>query len=281
METIENKSFGGERPLFRTEDLNLRNITVTDGESAIKCCRNINAEECVFSGKYPFWYVDGFSVRNSIFNPGARAAIWYSKNCDMENCRIDAPKMFRRMDGIRLRNVRFTDAQETLWDCRNVNIEDVEVEKADYIFMHTDNIRIRDYRQQGNYSFQYCRNVEIRNAVIDSRDALWETEDVTVYDSEISGEFLAWHSKNLTLVRCHINGIQPLCYCENLTLVDCTMGDECNLAFEDSEVSATINSHILSVKNPKSGKIHAESIGEIIIDKNSLAEKPVEITTEK
>ena len=147
--------------------------------------------------------------------------------------------------------------------------------------MHTDNIRIRNYNQQGNYSFQYCRNVEIRNAVIDSRDAFWETENVTVYDSEISGEFLGWHSRNLTLVRCHINGIQPLCYCHNLTLIDCVMGEECNLAFEDSEVNATVKGNILSVKNPKAGKIEADSIGEIIIDKNSLAKEPVEIKTGK
>lgn len=281
METIKDKTFGGERPLFRVNDLRLENITITDGESGIKCCNNIVAENSTFSGKYPFWHVNDFTIRNCLFNPGARAAIWYSNNCSMEDCTVDAPKMFRRMNGVRLRNVRFSDALETLWDCNGIDMENVQLVNADYLFMHTDNIRIRNYNQQGNYSFQYCRNVEIRNAVIDSRDAFWETENVTVYDSEISGEFLGWHSRNLTLVRCHINGIQPLCYCHNLTLIDCVMGEECNLAFEDSEVNATVKGNILSVKNPKAGKIEADSIGEIIIDKNSLAKEPVEIKTGK
>ena len=39
---------------------------------------------------------------------------------------------------------------------------------------------------------------------------------------------------------------------------------DCDLAFEYSEVDATIDGHIDSVKNPRSGKIAANSIGEII-----------------
>lgn len=39
---------------------------------------------------------------------------------------------------------------------------------------------------------------------------------------------------------------------------------DCDLSFEYSEVEATINGHITSVKNPKSGTITADSVGEII-----------------
>ncbi len=161
-----------------------------------------------------------------------------------------------------------------------MKLRNVEVAKADYLFMHSSDIDIDNYRQQGNYSFQYCRNVVIRNAVIDSRDAFWETENVTVYDSEITGEFLGWHSKNLHLVRCKINGTQPLCYAKGLVLEDCTMGDECDLAFEDSDVQATVNSAIVSVKNPRTGSIKAVAIGEVITDKNILAPADCKITTE-
>lgn len=149
-----------------------------------------------------------------------------------------------------------------------MTLEDVEIHNGDYLFMHSSDIRIMNYRQQGNYSFQYCKNVEIRNAVIDSRDAFWETENVTVYDSEVKGEFLGWHSKNLKFVNCHLGGIQPLCYAENLILENCTMDEDCNLGFEYSTVNADIKGNILSIKNPKSGKIEADSIGEIIIDEN-------------
>lgn len=280
MEEIRDKEFGGERPLFASHGLKLVNVTVHAGESALKCCTDIVAEKCRFEGKYPFWHVDGFVVRDCLFTPGARAALWYSRNLTMADTIVEAPKMFREMDNLSLTNVRIPDAQETLWHCRGVKLRNVEVANADYLFMHSSDIDIAGYRQQGNYSFQYCRNVVIRNAVIDSKDAFWNTENVTVYDSELTGEYLAWHSKNLRLVRCRISGTQPLCYCENLIMEDCTMADDADLAFEDSSLTATVNSAITSVKNPRTGSLKARSIGETIIDANVLAPADCKITTE-
>lgn len=271
MEHISGKEYGGERPLFASHDLYLENVTIHAGESALKECTNIEAVGCRFEGKYPFWHVDGFVVKNCLFTEGARAALWYSRNLEMTDTLVEAPKMFREMDGIRLERVRIPDAQETLWHCRNVELKNVEVAHADYLFMHSENIRIEDYRQQGNYSFQYCKNVEIRNAVIDSKDAFWNTENVTVYDSELEGEYLGWHSKNLRLVNCKISGTQPLCYAHNLILENCTMADDCDLAFEYSSVEASVKSPIRSVKNPRTGGITAESYGEIILDENIKA----------
>lgn len=271
MEHISGKEYGGERPLFASHDLYLENVTIHAGESALKECTNIEAVGCRFEGKYPFWHVDGFVVKNCLFTEGARAALWYSRNLEMTDTLVEAPKMFREMDGIRLDRVRIPDAQETLWHCRNVELKNVEVAHADYLFMHSENIRIEDYRQQGNYSFQYCKNVEIRNAVIDSKDAFWNTENVTVYDSELEGEYLGWHSKNLRLVNCKISGTQPLCYAHNLILENCTMADDCDLAFEYSSVEASVKSPVRSVKNPRTGSITAESYGEIILDENIKA----------
>lgn len=271
MEHISGKEYGGERPLFASHDLYLENVTIHAGESALKECTNIEAVGCRFEGKYPFWHVDGFVVKNCLFTEGARAALWYSRNLEMTDTLVEAPKMFREMDGIRLERVRIPDAQETLWHCRNVELKNVEVAHADYLFMHSENIRIEDYRQQGNYSFQYCKNVEIRNAVIDSKDAFWNTENVTVYDSELEGEYLGWHSKNLRLVNCKISGTQPLCYAHNLILENCTMADDCDLAFEYSSVEASVKSPVRSVKNPRTGSITAESYCEIILDENIKA----------
>lgn len=280
MKIIKNREFGGERPLFAERNLKLEHVTIHAGESALKCCSNIEAENCRFEGKYPFWHTDGFRIHKCLFTPGARAALWYSRNCVMTDTQVDAPKMFRELDGILLRNVRISDGLETLWHCSNINIEDVTIENADYLFMHSRDIRIDRYRQQGNYSFQYCHNVEIRNAHIDSKDAFWGTENVTVYDSELNGEYLGWHSRRLRLVRCKISGTQPLCYCRNLRLIDCEFAPDCDLAFEDSEVDATITTPVTSIKNPLKGKIKAPSVTEIITDQNSKATDPVEIITE-
>ncbi|MDE6791593.1 MAG: DUF3737 family protein, partial [Muribaculaceae bacterium] len=247
----------------------------------LKCCANVEAVHCRFEGKYPFWHVDGFRIYNSLFTPGARAALWYSRNLIMEDTQVDAPKMFREMDGIKLKNVNIPDGEETLWHCSNIDAENVDIRKADYLFMHSHHIRINQWYQEGNYSFQYCRDVEIRNAKIHSKDAFWGTENVTVYDSELSGEYLGWHSKRLTLVRCKISGTQPLCYARDLVLEDCEFAPDCDLAFEDSEVNASILSPVTSIKNPKSGKIKAQSVGELIIDNFSKAVDPVEIITDE
>lgn len=280
MTLVEGKEFGGERALFATHDLNLVNCTFHVGESALKCCGNINAEGCRFEGKYPYWHVDGFKCVNCEFTAGARAALWYSRNLVMRDCRVDAPKMFREMENLDIERVTIPDAQETLWSCRGIRLRDVEVKNADYVFFHCSDIDIDGYRQEGNYSFQYCRNVVIRNAVINSKDAFWETENVTVYDSEINGEYLGWHSRNLRLVRCKINGTQPLCYAENLVMEDCEMGDQCDLSFEDSSLQATVKTAIVSVKNPRTGSLHALNIGEVITDKNILAPADCKITTD-
>lgn len=263
---IKNQEFGGERPLFGSHDLELGNVTIHAGESALKNCSDIVVKNCRFEGKYPFWHVERFEIEDSLFTEGARAALWYSGGLRMRDTLVEAPKMFREMNGMELENVRLPHAEETLWHCRNIRIRNVEVNEADYIFMHCDNVDIENYRQHGNYSFQYCNNVEIRNAVIHSKDAFWNTENVTVRDSEIHGEYLGWYSRNLHLINCRISGTQPLCYCRGLVMENCEMAPDSDLAFEDSDLQALILSPVTSVKNPASGIIRAKAFGEIIID---------------
>ncbi len=72
METIKDKEFGGERPLFASKHLRLEGVTIHAGESALKECEDIEAVKCRFEGKYPFWHVDGFMIKDCLFTPGAR-----------------------------------------------------------------------------------------------------------------------------------------------------------------------------------------------------------------
>ena len=265
---IKNFFYEGERPLFASNDLRLENVKFYPGESAVKESKNIETFKCEFMCKYPFWHNDNTLIEDCLFTVYSRAAIWYSKNIRMINCRVDAPKMFREIDGLYLENVKMPNAGETLWNCRNIQLRGVEARSGDYIFMNSINIDIDNFNLQGNYSFQDAKNIVIRNSKLDSKDAFWKTENVTVYNSEIDGEYLGWHSKNLTLIDCKISGTQPLCYCTDLKMENCTFADDCDLSFEYSTVEAVINSPITSVKNPRGGFIIADSIGEIIIDKN-------------
>lgn len=268
MELIKDKVFGGERPLYRSSDLRLESVVIAAGESGLKECRNIEADGCRFEGKYPFWCTKGFAVRNCLFTEGARAALWYSENLVMSDSTVEAPKMFREMDGLELTNVKLLNAAETLWHCKNIKLKDVVANGADYIFLHCENVEIDNLTLNGNYSFQYCKNVTIRNSVLNTKDAFWNTENVTVIDSTLNGEYLAWYSKRLTLINCQIVETQPLCYADNLKLRNCAMAADADLAFEYSDVDAQISGHVTSVKNPRSGHIVADSIGDVILDEN-------------
>lgn len=279
MEKIIGQTFAGERPLYCKHGLYLEDVKIMAGESALKETSDIEAVHCLFEGKYPFWECDHFVIRDSVIGVGARSGLWYSRNCEIYDTQIDAPKTFRRMDGIRLRNVWIPAGTETLWDCKNIDIEDCVIERADYIFMHCENIRLKNVKLNGNYGFQYAKNVVIENCIINSKDSFWEAENVEVKDSTVNGEYLAWYSKNLRMERCEIGETQPLCYCDNLVMKDCRFRPDCDLAFEYSSVEATIQGHIVSVKNPRSGFITADSIGEVIIDENIKAPGDCKITS--
>ena len=279
MEIIKDQYLEGERPLYARHGLRIENVTIGPGESSLKEGSDLEAEDCEFKGKYPFWECKHVTIRNCIFREGGRAAIWYSKDIEMAGCLVEAPKMFRRISGLKLENVKFPNALETFWDCKDIEAKNIEADKGDYIFMHCSDIKIDGFRLQGNYSFQYAKDVVIRNADMDTKDAFWEAEDVTVYDSRINGEYLGWYSKNLHLVNCKIGGTQPLCYCENLVLENCVFEEDADLAFEYSDVEASLIGPVTSVKNPRTGRINADSYGEIILDGNIKAPADCEIRT--
>ena len=264
MEIIKDKQFGGERPLFGIHDTKLDNITITDGESGIKMCRNIECHNSKFYGKYPWWHVDGSVITNCYFDPKSRSAIWYSNDMVMKDTVIDAPKLFREMKNVSLENVKINDADETFWRIDGLKLKNVELHGGTYPFMFSKNIYVDDLVSDSKYVFQYCQNMEIHNAKITTKDSFWECDNVTVYDSELDGEYLAWHSKNVTLVRCHISGEQPLCYSDNIVLRDCTFDAACDRAFEDcTNIDAKIKGSITNIKNPISGHITAEKIGSV------------------
>lgn len=268
MKRIIHTEFGGERPLFASHNLYLEDVIIREGESAIKECSDITAVNCRFEGNYPFWHVHHFAIDRCFFDVGGRSALWYSDHLKMTNTRIDAPKMFREMTDIDLKNVVMNDADEVFWRCRNIRIEDLELHGGTYPFMFSNDIYVDRLKSDSKYVFQYVRNAEIHNAKIDTKDAFWEVDNVTIYDSELNGEYLGWHSRHLRLVNCHISGEQPLCYATDLVLENCTFDPACDRAFEYSTLQADIKGAITNIKNPTSGSIVADAIGSITLDDN-------------
>ena len=279
MKELSNALLVGERALYNSIDLSVSNSVFEDGESPLKECANILVERCTFKWKYPIWYSSVVRVSGSTLEEGARAAIWYTRDIEITDTVIKAPKALRRCERVRLKNVSFTDAKETLWHCNRVELVGVSV-IGDYFGMNSENIRATNLKIEGGYAFDGARNVEIRGALINARDVFWNCENVTVYDSVIIGEYIGWNSKNVTLINCTVESNQGFCYMNGLTLKNCTL-NKTDLAFEYSTVNADIVGKIDSIKNPISGKIVAGEIGEIIIDENLVDKSKTEIILKK
>lgn len=276
---IKRQFLTGERALFASENLEISDTIFDDGESPLKESSHIDLVNSMFKWKYPLWYCNHITVRNCQWFEMARAGVWYTNDILVEDAMIQAPKNFRRCRELTLRNVHFSNAEETLWSCNHVTMEHVTA-KGDYFAMNSDNMKITGLRLDGNYSFDGCRNVEIHDSTLLSKDAFWNTENVTVYDSFISGEYLGWNAKNLTLVNCTIESLQGMCYIDHLVMKNCKLINT-TLAFEYSSVEADIEGHIDSVTNPTSGTITADSIGELMINKDLVDPEKTRIVCRK
>lgn len=264
MEVIREGKLVGERALFASRDLDIRDSVFEGGESPLKESRGIRLDGCIFKWKYPLWYCEGVSARSTTLLDTARSGIWYTKGISMNDCTIDAPKTFRRSSGIVLKVVRMPNAQETLWNCKDVNLFNVTV-KGDYFGMGSVGVEASGLYVSGNYVFDGGMNIRIRDSRLISKDAFWNCENVEVYDSLIIGEYLGWNSRNVKLVNCTIESNQGLCYMDGVTLVNCKLVNT-DLAFEYSRVNADVVSSVVSIKNPAEGRIAADAIGEIIMD---------------
>lgn len=245
----------GERPLFGSKGLRFSDVTIGEGESALKCSEDVSVERSRIEGRYVFWECRGIQCVDTYFDKSARACSWYGHDHFYEGCRMDSPKIFREIDGLTVSHCHLGDAAESFWRCRNGRVADSDLEAAEYCFLSASDFRIERSRVRGKYSFQYSRNVEIHDSLLDTKDAFWESVGCTIYDSEIKGEYLGWYSRGLRLVRCRISGTQPLCYCSGLVLEDCVFDASCDRCFEKSEVSGTVIGQVISIEEPVYGEI--------------------------
>lgn len=261
-----NMTFDEERALYNLHNARIENCLFdgpADGESALKECSDLQIINCDFRLRYPMWHLNGAEISGCTMTDTCRAALWYDNSLKIKNSELGGIKALRECDNTYIEKCKI-NSTEFGWICRGTEIRDTEL-ISEYPFFNCRNLKIDGLKMKGKYSFQYTENVEITNSYLDTKDAFWHGKNITVTDSVVKGEYLAWYSENLKFVRCEIIGTQPLCYAKNLVLEDCTMID-CDLSFERSEVNAKINGIVTSVKDPISGRIEADSIGEIILD---------------
>ena len=269
MNYIENMTYDQERALYGSRELAVRECRFdgpADGESAFKECRDIRVEDCFFNLRYPFWHDHGLTLKNSELTPLCRAALWYTENAVIENCKLHGIKALRECGQITMRDCD-VDSAEFGWSVRGVEMENCDV-KGEYFMMRSDRLRFKNVRLKGKYSFQYIEDAVFEDCYLDTKDAFWHAKNVVVRNSVVKGEYLAWYCENVTFENCTIIGTQPLCYCKGLKLIDCRM-QETDLSFERSEVEATVVSPVVSIKNPLSGWIRVPAVGEVIRDEES------------
>ena len=271
-EKIVGKQFDEERALYYLQHTDVEDCIFAgpaDGESVLKEARDVGVINCKFSLRYPLWHVRGFRMENSTMDELTRAAIWYACDGEIVNSTLGGIKAVRECRNITLTGCDIV-SQEFGWKSSGIRLKDTSV-TAEYIFMDSRDVELENVRMKGKYSFQYMENLTIRDSYLDTKDAFWHSKNVTVVNSTLKGEYLAWFSEGLTLINCHISGTQPLCYCKDLKLVNCTM-EVTDLSFEYSDVQAEIIGHVDSVKNPRSGHITLDSVGEVIMTDDVVME---------
>lgn len=263
---IYGKTYDEERALYHLQDAEVKECVFAgpaDGESALKEARNVVVRDCRFSLRYPLWHTQSYQLIGCSMDDLTRAPIWYARDGVIDSTEIRGVKCLRECDNTEIRHSTIV-SKEFGWRCRGLRIENTELE-SEYLFFESRDAEISDLRMKGKYSFQYTENFAITDSYLDTKDAFWHAKNITVKNCTLKGEYLAWYSEGLTLIDCKIIGTQPLCYAKDLTLINCTMEDT-DLSFEYSDVKADVRGHILSVKNPRSGEIVADSIGEIILE---------------
>lgn len=264
MKIYENLTLDAERALYGERGIHIKNCSFdgpADGESALKESGEILAEDCFFNLRYPFWHCDGVEIFGSEMTELCRAALWYSNGVEIKDSKLHGIKAVRECHDVSLENCDVI-SPEFGWFSSNINVRSSSF-VSEYFMLRAKNLGFNSVKFKGKYSFQYIENSVFENCDFDTKDAFWHAKNVTIRNSRVKGEYLAWYCEDLTFENCEIIGTQPLCYCKNLRLINCTMTG-CDLSFEKSSVNADIVGHIDSVKNPKSGSITADSIGEII-----------------
>ena len=213
------------------------------GERALFGTKDAEIYDTIFTdGESPLKESSNIGVYSSMFK--WKYPLWYCRNISVRD------------------SAWFDMARAGVWYTDNISVED-------YFAMNCENVEIDGLTLYGNYSFDGVKNMTVKNSKLLSKDAFWNSDNVTVYDSFISGEYLGWNAKNLTLVNCTVESLQGMCYIDDLVMKNCKLINT-TLAFEYSTVQADISGSVNSVINPKSGTITAESIGELIMEKDKI-----------
>ena len=179
MDIIENKTFDMERALYGSRDIAVKNCRFdgpADGESAFKECSNIEARNCYFNLRYPFWHDHGLKIISSDMTELCRAALWYSDHIEISGTKMHGIKALRECSHIVIRDCDIV-SPEFGWSASGVEMENTSAQ-SQYFMMRSDHLLFRNVELEGKYSFQYIKDAVFENCEFDTKDAFWHAAAV-------------------------------------------------------------------------------------------------------
>lgn len=265
---IQNMRTQQMRAFFCSRNVHFKNIII-DGiypdDNAFNKSKNITIEDTHILLRYCAWYCHNIILNKTIFEENSRSSMWYCKNIELVNCKINSVKACRDCSNLILKDC-IINSDEFGWKCQSIKIINCKINGATSFF-EVLNVKVDGAEFKADYMFEYSDNIKILNSTINSKDCFWNSKNVYCKNCKISGDYFGWHSESCIFENCHIDSDMPLCYCKRLKLINCTMST-CVLGFEYSEVDADIKGYIDSARNVLSGKIIVDSYGEFVKDEN-------------
>ena len=146
--TYENLTLDEERALYGISDSTVKNCRFdgkADGESALKEANRIKVENCFMNLRYPFWHLSDSKINGCELTENCRAALWYDKNLQIENCKMNGIKALRECENIVLKD-SVVSSPEFIWKCKNLTLENVEIKESEYPFFEVKDAKIKNLK---------------------------------------------------------------------------------------------------------------------------------------
>ena len=119
MKIMEGQRFDEERALYGSRDVLVKNCRFegpADGESAFKESVGVQAQDCWFDLRYPFWHDRGVVIRDSQLTARCRAALWYSEDIAVTGTKLHGIKALRECAKVTMRDCDVR-SPEFGWSC--------------------------------------------------------------------------------------------------------------------------------------------------------------------
>lgn len=230
------------------------------GEPLIDCA-NVLVQNSIFAVERPLVGAVKTIISMCDFDQTTRGTLSDSNRIVVQHCVFEGADSLSACERVHLHESEIY-GYGLARDCKRLKLTSVIVEGVD-AFLNCSNLAAWNLSVAGDGAFRHLENSLITGSIINGDDVLAYAKNVTLRDCVITGRRIGWMAQDLTFINCTIVGEAPLCRGREINVIDCRML-LADMAFEYSEIEASINGHINSVINPLSGTILADTVGTVL-----------------